>query len=146
MYYQNYEDYMRQILGYPAGDTNIYEPYEYKNNQNYEDTYYLNQCQINMTEEEIMNCYPEIYHKIYPMVCRACDSCVQPITKDLIEKMTNEIYNSIAQQVKETRQSNFSLRDLITILILNRILSGNRPPRPRPPRPPYPGRPGRTQF
>ncbi len=27
MYYQNYEDYMRQVLGYPINDPNIYETY-----------------------------------------------------------------------------------------------------------------------
>ncbi|MCI9038560.1 MAG: hypothetical protein HFJ29_01545 [Clostridia bacterium] len=31
MYYQNYEDYMRQVLGYPINDPNIYETYDYRN-------------------------------------------------------------------------------------------------------------------
>ena len=41
---------------------------------------------------------------------------------------------------RESRISNFTLRDLIKILILNRLFGGNRPHRP--PRPPFPGGPG----
>ena len=29
MYYQNYEDYMRSVLGYPIEPTNTYESYDY---------------------------------------------------------------------------------------------------------------------
>lgn len=46
MYYQNYEDYMRQVLGYPINDPNIYETYDYRN----ENTYSSNQVQNNLTE------------------------------------------------------------------------------------------------
>ena len=31
MNYQNYEDYMRQVLGYSSNDPIIYEPYDYRN-------------------------------------------------------------------------------------------------------------------
>ncbi len=105
MYYQNYEDYMRQVLGYPINDPNIYETYDYRNDyrnsQTYEDTYpYRNQLVndtilTNMSDDEVKHCYPEIYHLVYPMVCRVCDANTQPITRDLIEKMTDEVYNSI---------------------------------------------------
>lgn len=96
MYYQNYEDYMRQVLGYPINDPNIYEKYDYRNEQTYEDTYsYRNQVVTNMSEEEIRNCYPDIYHLIYPMICKVCDSNTEPITKELIDKMTTEVYNAI---------------------------------------------------
>ena len=174
MYYQSYEDYMRQVLGYPINDPNIYENYDYRNNQIYSNTYYPNQCQNNMQESEILSYYPEIYHKIYPMVCKVCDSCTQPINKELIQKMTDEVYNVIENSdtivnvriqtnneknnaiqnktrvdnikkddvQRETRQSNFLLKDLITILILNRIFGNNRPPY----RPPFPGNPGRPPF
>ncbi len=105
MYYQNYEDYMRQVLGYPINDPNIYETYDYRNDyrnsQTYEDTYpYRNHVMndtilTNMSDDEVKHCYPEIYHLVYPMVCRVCDANTQPITRDLIEKMTDEVYNSI---------------------------------------------------
>ena len=96
MYYQNYEDYMRQVLGYPINDPNIYESYDYRNNQTYEDTYSSrNQVVSNLSEEEIRDCYPEIYNLVYPMVCKVCDTNTQPITRELIEKMTDEVYLAI---------------------------------------------------
>lgn len=81
MYYQNYEDYMRQVLGYPMNDPNIYETYDYRNDSIYQDTY--------------SECYPEIYHLVYPMVCKACETNTQPITRELVEKMTDEVYMAI---------------------------------------------------
>ena len=81
MYYQNYEDYMRQVLGYPMNDPNIYETYDYRNDSIYQDTY--------------SECYPEIYHLVYPMVCKVCETNTQPITPELVEKMTDEVYMAI---------------------------------------------------
>jgi len=201
MYYQNYEDYMRQVLGYPINDPNIYETYDYRNEQMYQDTYSTrNQTVSTLSEEEIGKCYPDIYHLVYPMVCKVCETNTQPITRELVEKMTDEVYMAIEDTTTtvnirvdtpkavenrstnvnknsseetrntksrsekgsksivansenresviptaETRHSNFNLRDLIKILILNRIF-GNRPRPPRPPRPPFPGGPGRPPF
>ena len=215
MNYQSYEDYMRSVLGYPINSPDIYEPYDYRNSQNYEDTYYQNEYVSNLSEEEIRGLYPDIYHLVYPMVCKVCAVNSQPLTRELIEKMTDEVYNAIEDtstvvnvridtkkaetepnskktearsetrtptrrennrsevraenrrtseressreskenresrvektstemQVnampRETRQSNFTLRDLIKILILNQLFGGRRPNRPphRPPRPP----------
>lgn len=81
MYYQNYEDYMRQVLGYPINDPNIYETYDYRNDQTSQDTY--------------SEYYPDIYRLVYPMVCKVCETNAQPITKELIEKMTDEVYMAI---------------------------------------------------
>lgn len=201
MYYQNYENYMRQVLGYPINDPNIYENYDYMNQMNYEDTYSFKDENIsNMSEDEVRECYPEIYNLVYPMVCKVCETNTQPITKELIEKMTDEVYfaiedsstvvnirvdtpkiedknnlpttqrkdrvqnredirtckrdnniksvqekRDVAQKVKESRQFNSGLRDLIKILLLFRLF-GNRPTNPRPPRPPFPGGPGRPPF
>lgn len=211
MYYQNYEDYMRSILGYPI-------------RQNYMDTYEsCNSCiptdytiQTPRYSEEIMDLYPEIYKILNPMVCKICEANTKPINRELIEKMTDEIYlniesdpnlvendvinvrvnlpkesttgnnistpkiksttstaatSSTSKRVRDNRNEkaqnrseassvisnnenrenrqfrrNNTLRDLIRILILNRLLGRDiRPPRPRPPRPPrppYPGGPG----
>lgn len=161
MYYQNYEDYMRQVLGYPINDPNIYETYDYR----YEDTYSSrNQFITNMSEDEIRSCYPEIYRLVYPIVCKVCDANVEPLTRALIEKMTDEVYNAIEDtkvekspnnrqeerkttierkatttKTTENRQINSNLRDLIKILLLYKLF-GNRPHTPpRPPRPPFPG-------
>ena len=184
MYYQNYEDYMRQVLGYPINDPNIYETYDYRN----ENTYLSNQVQNNLTEAEIKALYPDSYNVIYPLVCRACETNNEPISKSVVDKMTDDVYKlvernetvvnikietqnresnqvSARQETKreltpkrtpiktenrETRQSNNPLlRDLIKILILQRLLGGGviAPPRPIPPRPPFPPvGPGRPPF
>lgn len=182
MYYQNYEDYMRQVLGYSIDNPNIYETYDYRNGLDYmEGTYYCNNNApvINYEESELKSCYPEIYKVIYPIICQKCDGNAKPFTTELVEQMTDEIYDMVepttvvnvkvemqktetnrnnnsssnsdrsktaknkeenrAVNMQEDRRHNSTLRDLIKILILNRIL-GNRPIHPRPPRPPFPRR------
>lgn len=222
MYYQNYEDYMRNILGYPV-QTNTY------NYSNVAPVQYEYIGVESQTDEEINDLYPEIYKLLNPMVCKICEANTKPITRELLEQMTDEIYlniesetvenvvnirveaqnnsshkevnkcqssNGLAKTTKENRwekgeeskdtnlkssnsriakssnntdlrtekvaveestiqsssnenrqiRRNNTLRDLIKILILNRLFGGNRPrppfpgrPGPRPPRPPFPG-------
>lgn len=165
MNYQNYEEYMRSVLGYsPYADRN----YTYTDEQ--EDIYnYANEIAMNnMPSQDLTAFYPEIYKIIYPMVCKVCNmNSNSEITKDLLEQMTDEIYRNVEpeeqqttrieqplkngdvinpnakeakQQVRETRQTNFLLRDLIKILILKELGRPNRPP-VRPPFPPGGGRP-----
>ena len=87
MYHETYEEYIRSILGYP----------NYQNNNMVENNYpimpttYQNQEQ-NM---ELETCYPEIYKVVYPMVNKACITNTKPITPELIDDLTNEIYLSI---------------------------------------------------
>ena len=221
MYYQNYEDYMRSILGYPV-QTNTYN---YSNALPVQYEYVGIEPSV---DEEINNLYPEIYKLLNPMVCKICESNTKPITRELLEQMTDEIYLNIESETTENvvnirvetkndsnhretnksqstnilpkkskenrkegreefkvanlstnnsksvkslnnkdtrteisaveevstqsqgkenrqvRRQNNTLRDLIKILILNRLLSGNRPRPPYPgrPRPPFPGGPG----
>ena len=181
MYDQSYEDYMRSVLGYncnPCMDNNTtYEDYGMYSTMN--TPMNMNMNSFNAAELEAM--YPEIYRIVNPMVCKACDMNTKPICEQTIDEMTAEIYASIEVQevdtkqvreekvenrngdvknpnakteIRETRQQNFLLRDLIKILILNRILGGGgRPPRPPfpgpgpvPPRPPMPPRPPRPPF
>ena len=93
MYYQNYEDYIRSILGYPVQNnmgcslgyntdqTNTYS------NANIE---YL--TSMPRYSNEILDLYPEIYKIVNPMVCKICEANTKPITSELIEQMTDEIY------------------------------------------------------
>ena len=168
MDYQNYEEYMRSVLGYsPYVDRN----YTYTNSQ--EDMYnnYMNMSETpNMQQtQDLTEFYPEIYKIIYPMVCKACNvNSNREVTKDLLEQITDEIYRNVEpeeqqttsradvqlkngdvinpnakepeQQTRETRQNNFLLRDLIRILLLKEWGRPNRPP-VRPPFPPGGGRP-----
>lgn len=184
MYYQNYEDYMRSVLGYPIEST--YDNYIIQNRE-YNVNYQNN--------SELESMYPEIYKKINPVVCEVCERSNNPITKEVIDNMVEEVYqkidinneiylkinidNNISQkEVQQNRNTNTKvnqvtnitnnneqmtrqvneienrqrrpnnplLRDLIRILILNRILGGGGfPHRPPKPRPPFPG-PGRPPF
>lgn len=158
MYYQNYEDYMRNVLGYPSHPETTYsfpDDYDEKNTS---------------IEEEAL--YPEIYKLIYPMVCKACDEKNNmPITQQLVDEMTRTIYENIEADMEmettqnrevlkngdvrnpnakqpelQTRQRvpNRTLQDLIRILILRELFRRKRQNRPTmrppmPPRPPFPG-------
>ena len=179
MGYQNYEDYMRNVLGYsPYVGQNDYTYQEQEDMYNYEEI-----------QEEVGNIqdvtpfYPEIYKLIYPMICKVCNThAQQELTKELLEQMIDEIYRNVEPEnennstpvrtplkngdvrnpnskepeppLKEKRQTNFLLRDLIKILLLREWGRPTRPPyRPpfnpggRPPMgpgmpPPTPQRPG----
>lgn len=151
-----YEQYMRSVLGYQPMD-NTY-------NMNYDNWEMTNMNAMNTIQiQELENCYPDIYRIVYPMIQRVCTQNTRPITRELIDSMTDEIYFSLEDremtesrnneeksskraESTENRQSlvrNTGLNDLIRILILRELLGrpgfpwqGGRPPRPRLPRPP----------
>ena len=93
MYYQNYEDYIRSILGYPV-QNNMGCSVAYNSDQT--NTYsnanieYL--TSMPRYSNEILDLYPEIYKIVNPMVCKICEANTKPITSELIEQMTDEIY------------------------------------------------------
>lgn len=90
MYYQNYEDYIRSILGYPVSQSG--------NMNTYENCYMTSDYSSFQTpnySDEIMDLYPEIYKILNPMVCKICEANTKPIDNDLIERMTEEIYLNI---------------------------------------------------
>lgn len=156
-----YDEYMRSVLGYqPMNFNNTYDT-------NYDDfsmsnTSYDMTAMSNIQRAELENCYPEIYKIVFPMVQKACMQNTRPITRELIDSMTEEIYFSIednellesrskdktktSEKATEDRQRiirNQGLNDLIRILLLRELLGrpgfpGGRPPQflPRPPRPP----------
>lgn len=144
----SYEEYMRSVLGYRPNccEQNLYD----MNN------FYIASMDTNMVVED-NSCdelYPEIYHKIYPVICNECKNVTMPVNNETLERMTDNVIKSIEIDLKietknvrqEDRQigqrDNF-LRDLIRILILRELFGGGRfPPRPRPIRPPFPGGPG----
>jgi len=172
MYYQNYEDYMRSILGYPV------EPNTYQTNY-YNDTSMDNNVLERQDTKDLEDLYPDIFKVINPAIVDVCDRCNKNITKDVLEEMTDDVYERIKnnkeiminvnivndseinnvnakeaenrttvqnRQIRPNRRPNNQfLRDLIKILILNRLIGGipnkpNRPPfTPMTPRPPYPG-------
>lgn len=188
MYYNDYEDYMRSVLGYNTANTssNMYNADYYMPNrmQAVMPTYQNESMGVQM-QDNIEDLYPDIYKIVNPIVCRVCQNNNRPITNDLIEQMTTEVYNSIEaddinivninietgdinnkeinnrhidtkevrdskipqdkkesrgkEENRQRRPNNPLLRDLIRILLLNRIF-GNQRPGPRPPmRPSFPG-------
>lgn len=96
MYYQSYEDYMRSVLGYPAQSRqNTYETtYEM---QYMPDVTYVNPSNYN---REMLDLYPEIYQIVNPMVCKICESNTKPLTRELLESMTDEIYSNLESDPK----------------------------------------------
>lgn len=87
MFDESYDNYIRSILGYPIQNTMNY--YGYQDND-YSSTY----RQTN-NSKELEECYPEIYKIIYPMVTKTCNSIQEPITRDMIERLTDKIYFAI---------------------------------------------------
>lgn len=170
---QNYEDYMKSVLGYNPTPNNIYSNYTYNQMNDYYDMpYETNSTGLN--REYLNDFYPESYRMIYPMVCKVCNQYGNTeLTNDALESMVDNIYRNFEpedlveenrvelkngdvrnpnakQEVrKETRAMNCYLRDFIKVLLIRELLGGNRPP-VRPPRPrpgfgPGPG-PGRPPF
>ena len=157
--YNSYEEYMRSVLGYPY------------NNRNYYDDTYRGMPMNNVDCNEMENCYPEIYKIVRPMVTSTCQMYFnQTITKETVEEITMKIYTNIEPQENRSneeleqrslkngdvinpnakrenredrnKKTNYLLKDLIKILVINELLGGNRPNNPnRPPMPPPPPRP-----
>lgn len=86
MYDNQYEEYIRSVLGYPS-TTNMNQNRMYQNE-------YPNSSQINM-RNNLEECYPEIYKIIYPMVKKACDGNMGTNSREEIERMTDEIYSAL---------------------------------------------------
>ena len=170
MYNQDYEEYMRSVLGYSPN----YQDTTYRDNDYYgvQNQFYYN--------DKLEMMYPEIYRNVYPLIMREIGMNNKPITEELLEEMVEKIYIEIdgqqnnrtlesekvdtkstntissnnikiakSNEIKEDRQirpRNNTLRDLIRILLLRELLGRpvfpNRPPRPGLGRPPFPGGPG----
>lgn len=149
-----YEEYMRSVLGYQPMKNNTYDV-------NYDNFEMTNMSSMNTIQrQELEKCYPDIYTIIYPMVQRICSQNTRPLTRELIDSMTDEIYFAVEDkemlenrdkqesasktiEATENRQiiRNTGLNDLIRILILRELLGrpgfpGGRPQRPISPRPP----------
>ena len=98
MYYQNYEDYMRSILGYPVRQQNQFSD-TYRDYPNMINHDYL--AQLPRYSSEILDLYPEIYKILNPMVCKVCEANTKPISKELIEQMVDEIYLNVESNPEE---------------------------------------------
>lgn len=137
MNYQSYDDYMRNLLGYP--------------NMSYPDTRMTNQMQYqNMyqSDDDLEKMYPDTYRVVYPMVVSACNmvNMNAPITEEMVDSMTDDIYdraeadgrisidinievdnrenNDVRQRMPRRRNRFF--RDFIRVLLLRELLRRRR--------------------
>lgn len=134
MDYQNYDDYIRSTLGF----SNMNCPNMYMQNP------YQNTFQV---ADNLERMYPETYRIIYPMIVSSCNMVSMPVTEEMIDRMTDDIYDRAATDSRinvnlnvevETRDSNNKqtpdesrqrrprrnpiFRDLIRILLLRELL------------------------
>lgn len=86
MYYQNYEDYMRSVLGYPI-QQNTYEMDRYEEE--------INNTMLYRNTKELEECYPKIYRIINPIICEVCDKYKGVSFKNDIENLVEEVYQKI---------------------------------------------------
>ena len=140
MNYQNYDEYMRNMMGCQ----NMYSPM----------THHMMMFQnsnMDACADDLERMYPEVYRVVYPMVCFACDNIRTPVNEQMVDMMTDDIYDRVEadgrinielsvevrdtqsnnEETKENRQRrprrrNRFLRDLIRILLLRELL-GRRP-------------------
>ncbi len=167
MYNQSYEQYMRDVLGYNNSQTN-FSTYPMNNYNIYQDdTSFTNNFQnMYVQDNNLETYYPDIYKVIYPMVTKTCNQISEPITKEMIETMTNTIYinleaeeniqvkvqttqnrnadvrNQNNKEQKETRHQDNLMKDLIKIILIKELTKSNMMSPPYiSPRPPMPGIP-----
>lgn len=123
MYYNEYEDYMRSVLGY--NNRNSVNPY----NENYEQNYYsmptYNSNPI-MLKDNVEDLFPDIYKIINPMVCKVCQNNTRPITNELVEQMTMEVYTNIEADEINVVNVNIETRESNNIKTINQKQTENR--------------------
>lgn len=120
--YINNEEYMRAIVG----DNDVRQVFnkQYQTSQNAFANTYNSPRALSLAEPNLenINLYPEAFKKINPIVINYCKNFTEKITKNNIEKLVDNIYNTVSNSSKEDKISNDILKDLIQILVLNQIL------------------------
>ena len=114
MYDNQYEEYIRSVLGYPS-TANMNQNQMYQNE-------YPNPSQINM-RNDLEDFYPEIYKIIYPMVQKACERNMAANSREEIEQMTDEIYSAIEDN--NQINVNINLGNTISTTNMNRMQNRN---------------------
>lgn len=100
MYNDNLEEYIRNVLGYSSQEKR-YDNF-YQNEYNMDYGQYYRQQNENFQNVDLNKYYPEIYHLVYPMVKKICSTNRMPLTENLIEDMTDEIYYAIEDDNNRT--------------------------------------------
>ena len=114
MYDNQYEEYIRSVLGYPS-TANMNQNQMYQNE-------YPNPSQISM-RNDLEGFYPEIYKIIYPMIQKACERNMTANSREEIEQMTDEIY--LAIEDNNQINVNINLGNTISTTNMNRMQNRN---------------------
>lgn len=134
MDYQNYDSYMRNTLGFSGSNCSNPCMMPYQNMS--VSPMFSGQC------NDLERMYPDSYRVVCPMVVSACNTVNMPITEDMLDNMTDDIYDramadgrisvdiNIETRDDEDRQMgrrprprrNRFFRDLIRILLLRELL------------------------
>jgi len=110
MYNNQYEEYMRNSLGYNMPMMNMNQMDMNQMNMNTMQEMYESENNFSCNQV-VDDMYPEIYKIIYPMVCKACMVVDENISEDLVSRMVNEIYMNVENMecMQETRGSSISV-------------------------------------
>ena len=98
----SYEEYMNNLLGIrkPKEEETLVQENMVINNKIEE----VQESEINTYEQDISNyeiLYPDIYKIVYPMICKRCLNVQEDITEELIESITNEIYEAVEKDEEQ---------------------------------------------
>lgn len=142
MNYQDYDEYMRSVMGYQNMRTSMNQPMNPAMAQTMPQF-----TNMNTYTDDLERMYPETYRVIYPMVCFACDNLRTPVTEETVDMMADDIYDRVEadgrinieisvevrndEETQENRQRrprrrNRFLRDLIRILLLRELIRRRR--------------------
>lgn len=123
MYYENYEDYMRNSQGF----SNIPGPYcnyTYPNQMNYMSP---------MTGTTAGQLYPEIYTEINRKIENNCISQDARLTEENVNRITDQIFEDYKDKTvdanaksNERTRTNDLIRDFIKILVIKYLVSKQR--------------------
>lgn len=114
MYQNSLEEYMRNVFGYQMTQNNTYGENQ---NCNCMNAQYMGR----EGNSELEECYPEIYKIVYPMVRKACSENTKPITRELVEELTNEIFLTV--ESNEPVNLNINLTNEVNKTVQNRNTS-----------------------
>lgn len=153
MYENDYEIYMRNVLGYSSSGGNNF-PYMAQGNQ-YGNSFNMG---YNNEKSNYEQMYPDIYKILKPMVSKVCNNVRSgEVTEPILDDMVEDIYKNIEHDEYRGGEKNSTmsgkgekipqrqscnnpiLKDLIKIMLITEIIKNcnQRPPMP----PPYPPRP-----
>ena len=112
MYNQDYEEYIRSILGY-NNEVCREVPYSTYNANTTASSYPTSYNDTYRRNDELEQYYPEIYKIVYPMVKKVCSNSRGDINRETLENMVDEVYSAIEvgenrNETKDISQNNRS--------------------------------------